>query len=181
MQGLSEFVAFCHDEFWDCKTETAGSSGVVFLGMNWEDPRRFAVWEFLMDVHEDVGIRYLEPMPDGIYVVFDECGAGWPSMVFKIRTSFVNREHRAAALRRDRRDQLEMLGIYASTHRPFDKNLMHPAIRRVQRGLGRAGFVTHRDGVWDRKTRWALWRFRRRHHLSTPPHITEADLNALEV
>lgn len=179
MQGVSEFSAFCHDEFWDCGQSSFGR--LVLLRINRQDPRRRPFWDFLSEVRDDVGICFLDGDDNQIAVYFDECGAGWASMVFRLRTAFVNPEHRKAALRRDRRDQLEMLGIYASTHKPFGKRLMHPAIRRVQRALGEAGHETHEDGVWDLKTRWALWRFRRRHHLSTPGHITLETLDALEV
>lgn len=179
MQGVAEFAAFCHDEFWDCRQQPFEQS--LYLEIDPGDPRRDRIWEFLMDVHEDVGIVQIVPEPTGLYVIFDECGAKFASMVFKLRTSFINRDHRAAALRRDRKDQLELLGIYASTHKRFGRKLMHPAIRRLQRALGEAGYETNRDGAWGPKTRWALWRFRRRHHLKTPGYITQADLDALEV
>lgn len=179
MHGVAEFSAFCADELWDCQQARFGR--VLWLRIHREDPRRQPFWDFLSEVRDDVGICFLDGDDDCINVYFDECGAAWASMVFKIRTSFVNPGHRAAALRRDRKDQLEMLGIYASTHRPFGRKLMHPAIRRLQMALGECGYDTKRDGIWDFRTRMGLWSWRRRHHLKTPPYITEADLNALEV
>lgn len=178
MQGIAEFAAFCHDEFWDCRQTLFGRA--LFLEIDPFDPRRDKIREFLEEIRCEVGIETIIGELTGLYVVFDPCGASWPSMVFKLRTSYVNPDHRVAALRRDRQDQLEMLGIYASTHKRFGK-LTHPAIRRLQQALDEAGYGTKRDGTWDLKTRWALWRYRRRHHLKTPPHITEADLDALEV
>lgn len=178
MQGIMECVGFFHDEFWDLDVFQAENE--VWIGMGRQDPRREHLERFLFDIYQSVGFKYV--LADSCVVLrFDECGARWPSKIFKIRTSFQNYDHLLAAERRDRKDQAEMLGIYASTRKPFPKGLVHPAIRRLQWALGEHGFTTRLDGRWDRKTRFALWRFRRRHHLSTPPYITDKTLEALGV
>lgn len=179
MQGVAEFVAFCADELWDCNQVRLDRA--VFLQIHRDDPRRQPFWDFLSEVRDKVGISFLDGDDNQIGVYFDECGAAWPSMVFRVRTSFVNHAHLEAALRRDRKDQLEMLGIYASIHRPFGRKLTHPAIRRLQGRLNAFGLVCPEDGTWGCKTRLQLWRFRRKHHLSTPGYITQETLDALEV
>lgn len=179
MQGVKEFVDFCHDEFWDLDVQSLGDTAVIYIDR--EDPRRDAIWQFLSDVRDNVGIWFLDGDDQSIAVLFDECGAQWPSMVFRVRSTFSNPVNLLSAVARDARDNREILNLYALHGKKFNRGFTHPAIRKIQWALSDHGFACPKDGVWGWKTRFQLWRFRRRHHLFTTPFIDSHTIEALEV
>lgn len=179
MNGVAEFVAFCHDELWDLTVSQLGSA--VSLQISRDDPRRQMLWEYLSEVRDDVGISFVDGDGNHISVFFDECGAAYASMIFKVRSTFEVPAHIESARRRDRKEDLEVLDLFAQNGQKFPKKLLHPAVRRIQRALVEHGFSTPTDGRWGVQTRFALWHFRRRHGLSTPKWITLDTIEALEV
>lgn len=179
MQGVEEFVEFCHDEFWDLTVTELGSYAVLWIHR--DDPRRERIWNFLSDVRDNVGIAFIDGDDNSIVVYFDPCGAQWPSMIFRVRSTYDNPVHILSAVARDAKDNREILRLYALQGKRFQRGFTHPAIRQLQWALTAHGFSCPEDGVWTWRTKAQLWRFRRRHHLFTPPFIDSHTLDALEV
>lgn len=177
--GVQEFMGFCSDELWDLHTFSGGRE--VFIGVSPKDPRYPMLVDFLTQVGVEAGIETISAEEGGIGVTFDKCGARWPSMVFRVRSTFQVPEHITAAFARDAQDNRLILEMYASQGKKFGRGLTHPAIRHLQLRLLDAGYRVPIDGVWNLRTRFQLWRYRRRHHIATAPHITHTDLAYLEV